>query len=192
MVTDLVHETPLRGGCNGPRQVLRRADTAVLVALQDRLAQSLVITSARALSRFGEHAAGWLIVGGLAAMTRRGPRRRQWIKASGSVLAAHAAAVVLKRIVRRPRPDDPRIRVLATTPSRLSFPSAHVSSSTAAAITYGQLLGPAPARLALPMLVGPMAISRLVLGVHFPTDVVAAAALGWVVVRGIAPRGVRR
>lgn len=192
MVTDLVQETPLRGPCKGPRQVLRRAETAVLVALQDRLAHRLVVTSARALSRFGEHAAGWLIVGGLAALTSRRSRRRLWIKACWSVFAAHAAAVILKRIVGRRRPSDPRIKVLATTPSRLSFPSAHVSSSTAAAISYGQLLGPAPAPLVLPMVVGPMAVSRLVLGVHFPTDVVAAAALGWVVARGIARPGVRR
>jgi membrane-associated phospholipid phosphatase len=64
--------------------------------------------------------------------------------------------------------------VLVGTPSRLSFPSSHATSTTAAAVLYGGLTG----RRLTPVLVPPMLVSRLVLGVHYPSDVAAGSALG--------------
>jgi membrane-associated phospholipid phosphatase len=78
------------------------------------------------------------------------------------------------------------VQVLVGTPSRLSFPSAHATSTTAAALLYGRLLG----RPLAPLLVPPMALSRLVLGVHYPSDVAAGAALG-AGVAGLTRRFVR-
>jgi len=95
------------------------------------------------------------------------------------VVVAHATAVLLKRIVRRPRPDDARIQVLVSTPSQLSFPSAHAASTTAAAVAYGPLL--AVGRVAPASVVATMAGSRLVLGVHFPSDVAIGVLVGWAV-----------
>ena len=60
--------------------------------------------------------------------------------------AAHAAAVVIKRVVRRERPHHPAIAVNVGTPSRLSFPSAHATSTTAASILLARATGlPLPA-----------------------------------------------
>jgi membrane-associated phospholipid phosphatase len=66
------------------------------------------------------------------------------------------------------------VQVLTGTPSRLSFPSAHATSTTAAAVLYGGLLR----RPLVAALVPPMALSRLVLGVHYPSDVLAGSLLG--------------
>jgi membrane-associated phospholipid phosphatase len=87
-------------------------------------------------------------------------------------------------VVRRQRPTDPSVQVLAGTPSRLSFPSSHAASTTAAAVLYGGLLR----RRLTPMLVPPMLISRLVLGVHYPTDVMVGALLGAAIGGGVRRR----
>ncbi|WP_051580762.1 phosphatase PAP2 family protein [Pseudonocardia acaciae] len=150
----------------------------MLGAVQRNLRQPTVVKAARGLSHFGEHAAGWLAVGVLGAALNRS-RRREWLYAAGGVAVAHGASIAVKRVVRRPRPDDPSVEVLATTPSRLSFPSSHASSTTAAAVLFGGLLGPKLTRKRLVgVLVPPMLLSRLVLGVHFPSDVLAGSALG--------------
>lgn len=164
-----------------------RGEDAVLVAVQHGLAgRPGVLGAARALSHFGEHSAGWVGVSLLGAVLRPA-RCRAWLTAGAGAFLAHAAAVVIKRIVKRQRPNHPAIAVNVGTPSRLSFPSAHATSTTAAAILLGRVTG-----LPLPVvLVPPMALSRLVLGVHYPSDVVAGVAVGAVVAKvvgGLAHR----
>ncbi len=131
------------------------------------------ITVARGMSHFGEHALGWVAIAGIGAALDK-PRRRQWASVAVGAVGSHAASIVIKRIVRRPRPHDPAVRINVSTPSKLSFPSSHATSTTAAAVLLGRVTGlPLPA-----VLVPPMLLSRLVLGVHYPTDVLAGSALG--------------
>jgi membrane-associated phospholipid phosphatase len=158
-----------------------RGEDAALVAVQSTLAgRPGVLPTARALSHFGEHSAGWVGVALLGALLQ--PRRRKvWLTAGIGAFAAHAAAVVIKRVVKRERPNHPSIAVNVGTPSRLSFPSAHATSTTAAAILLGRATG-----LPLPvLLVPPMALSRLVLGVHYPSDVLTGVAVGAVVAKTV-------
>ncbi|MRH86158.1 phosphatase PAP2 family protein [Nocardia sp. SYP-A9097] len=132
-----------------------------------------VIKAARGMSHFGEHSLGWIGIAAVGALADK-PRRRQWAGVAVGAFGAHAASVVIKRIVRRPRPNDPSVQVNVSTPSKLSFPSSHATSTTAAAVLLGRLTGlPLPA-----VLVPPMLLSRVVLGVHYPSDVLAGSALG--------------
>lgn len=156
-----------------PDPVPARAEVRLLGAVQRAAGGSAVVSTARGLSLFGEHAAGWLALGALGAVVDR-PRRSEWLTAAAGVALAHGASIAVKRVVRRPRPDDPRVQVLVGTPSRLSFPSAHATSTTAAAVLFGALVG----QPLVAVLVPPMAVSRLVLGVHYPSDVVAGSILG--------------
>ena len=145
----------------------------VLHATRRLLGTPAPLRVARTLSMIGEHAAGWLVLGGLGAVTSR-TRRTEWAEGVVLVFGAHAASVGLKRVVRRERPGLRGLPELVATPSRLSFPSSHATSTTAAAILYAPMLGLAPAA----GVAGAMAVSRLLLGVHYPTDVVAGACLG--------------
>lgn len=164
---------------------VRDAEVRALGAVQRIAGPPPVVRVARGMSHFGEHAAGWLALGAAGAALDR-PRRREWLTATAAVAAAHGASIAVKRVVRRPRPDDARVQVRVGTPSRLSFPSAHATSTTAAAVLFGGLLR----RPLVAVLVPPMALSRLVLGVHYPSDVVAGSLLGAAV--AVAARRVTR
>ena len=72
------------------------------------------------MSYFGEHDLGWLAVAGVGGAVDK-QNRSKWLALGAGTFAAHAATVVLKRIVRRPRPHDPRVKIGVKTPSQLSF-----------------------------------------------------------------------
>jgi membrane-associated phospholipid phosphatase len=158
-------------------------EVALLTEVQRRIAVPQVVTASRGLSHFGEHALGWLALGALGALVDR-RRRRDWLISTAAVAVAHGSSIAVKRVVRRPRPTDPAVAVLAGAPSQLSFPSCHAASTTAAAILYGGLLR----RRLTPLLVPPMLVSRLVLGVHYPSDVLVGSVLGAAVGAGVRRR----
>ncbi|MFP5021090.1 phosphatase PAP2 family protein [Pseudonocardia phyllosphaerae] len=172
------------GSDAGPTVTLpATGEVVVLATVQDALATPETVRVARGMSLFGEHAAGWLAIGAIGALVDR-KRRREWLYSAGAVALAHGASIGVKRVVRRRRPEHPSVRVLVGTPSRLSFPSSHATSTTAAAVLYGGLVGRRPARVAGTATAGLMALSRLVLGVHYPSDVATGSALGAAVALG--------
>jgi membrane-associated phospholipid phosphatase len=155
-----------------PGTALMRVDHAVLRSTRRTLGGTPAVELARGLSRFGEHALGWIALGAVGWASDR--RRQDWVTATAGVVAAHAAGVVVKRVVRRVRPALEDVPALVGTPSRLSFPSAHSCSTAAAAVGFGPMVG----RPAMVGVTGLMLVSRVLLGVHYPSDVVSGAALG--------------
>ena len=134
-------------------------------------------------SRLGEHAGIWLAIGGAGAALDR-PRRERWERAAGTVAATYALNTAIKLVVRRRRPRLAGLHPLTATPTKFSFPSAHASTSFAAALLYARLGIDAPALYAL---ASGLSLSRLYLGVHYPSDVLTGAALGTAIVAIVAP-----
>jgi membrane-associated phospholipid phosphatase len=129
----------------------------------------------RAYSRLGQHGACWLALGAAGAALDSGPTRRaRWRRATLAVAGTYAINQAVKLAVRRPRPRLPELPQLIVTPTQLSFPSAHAATSFAAARAFAPLAPAGPLRLAA----ATMACSRLYLGVHYPSDIVAGMALG--------------
>lgn len=99
-------------------------------------------------------------------------------------LAALTLYTLLKRWTRRPRPYASDRRILALVPAldEFSFPSGHtlhaVSFSMVAIAHY-----PSLALLLVPFTLS-VACSRVVLGLHYPSDVLAATAIALVLGTG--------
>jgi membrane-associated phospholipid phosphatase len=149
-------------------------EVRLLAGIQRRL---LAVPGSRgaalSLSHVGEHALGWVAISAVGVVADPA-RRGGWAMVGVGSFGAHAVSVVVKRVVRRRRPDHPLVTVGVGTPSSLSFPSSHATSTTAFALLAGAVSGVPVA----PALVPVMLASRLVLGVHYPSDVFAGAAVG--------------
>ncbi|WP_327728098.1 phosphatase PAP2 family protein [Streptomyces sp. NBC_00487] len=155
---------------------VRGLDRRLLSALHVHGADPRVAGAARGLSRVGEHGLLWLAAGlAGAAVDRR--RRRVWLRGTALTAGAHLASMGVKRVVRRPRPAH--VHPLVRTVGRHSFPSSHASSAAAAVavVAHGALGAPLLLPAAAPLAVA-MCLSRLVVGVHYPSDVAAGVALG--------------
>jgi membrane-associated phospholipid phosphatase len=155
---------------------LARADVALLRAARTLGHAPAAERAVAAFSKTGEHAAIWLVLGAAGAVLDR-PRRDRWARAVGVVAGTYALNTAIKLAVRRSRPTLEGLPALIGTPTGLSFPSAHAAASFAAARAYGRLLG-RPCALYAPAVA--LAASRVYLGVHYPSDIVAGALLGTV------------
>ena len=131
----------------------------------------------RAFSATGEHAALWLALGGLGMAADRGNRDR-WRRGTKAVAVAYVLNTAIKQVVRRRRPALDGLPQLMRTPTQLSFPSAHASSSFAGARAYAPLVAQGRGGRVLYPLAVAMAASRVYLGVHYPSDILAGALLG--------------
>jgi undecaprenyl-diphosphatase len=153
--------------------VLGALDLAVLRAFRTCGHTPARERAVAAFSRLGEQSLVWYAACGVGALLD--PRNRLvYGRAAKTVLGVYSANQLVKAAVRRRRPRLEGLPPLAGTLSGLSYPSAHSATSFAAA----RMLSPALPVAPLYGMAVALALSRLYLGLHYPSDVLAGGALG--------------
>ena len=153
------------------------ADRLLCLRTNDWCARSGVLRVFAATSRLGDGVAWYVLMAAMVLFDGM-----DGLRASIHMAATGALALLLykllKRWTRRPRPfaADVRIRAWIAPLDEFSFPSGHtlhaVSFTIVALSWYPQL-----AWLLVPF-TAMVALSRVVLGLHWPSDVLAATAIG--------------
>ena len=130
-----------------------------------------------AITALGNSGLIWLLLAGVLLLTPK-HRRTGAAVLAGLVLEIICCNMVLKPLVARVRPCDVNtaVQLLIARPDDFSFPSGHTGASFAAAAA----LFADRNRLWIPSLILALliAFSRLYLYVHYPTDILAGAAIG--------------
>ena len=189
---------------------LRRVDEAVLLAMRepgdhaDPVGPRWVEQMGRDVTALGGTTVLTLVTAGVAGYLWLDGKRRALALLLASVLGGWALSAALKLGFARPRPDlVPHGAYVYTA----SFPSGHAMMSAVTYLTLAALVSRVlPHRrtklfvvaCAL-VLTGLTGLSRIYLGVHWPTDVLAGWAVGsswasgcWLVADWLAHRGPRR
>ncbi len=131
------------------------------------------------MSRLGDGVVWYLLMGALALFGgTRGATAALHLAATG--LVSLVLYKGLKRWTRRPRPcaADARIRAWIAPLDEFSFPSGHTLHAVAfsfVAVAYFPVLA-----WVLVPLTASIAVSRVLLGLHYPSDVLAALGIGLV------------
>lgn len=166
-----------------------RSDRAILLALRQPghletpIGPAWIEQSAIDISALGGFTLLWLLgAASLGFMVYVGRRAEAaWLGAS--LVGASLINAALKAILNRPRPEVvPHLTFVANA----SFPSGHAMISTAVYLTLGIMLAETQARASARaylvgfagLLVVLIGCSRIYLGVHWPSDVVAGWCFG--------------
>jgi undecaprenyl-diphosphatase len=119
----------------------------------------------------------WIIFGAIAGIFPRHTAAmwRLWLAVALSFVVVDG---VIKPIAHRARPFEslPEITLIDARPTSPSFPSGHAAMAVAGALAGTQML-PAAGIALWPMAVL-VCVSRIYLGVHWPSDVLAGAVMG--------------
>lgn len=151
-----------------------------ILDLLQQLRSGIADTALTFVTHLGDKGFFWLALAAVLLVRRR-TRRAGLAVLLALALDLVCCNLVIKPLIGRPRPFavNPSVPLLISPPADPSFPSGHTASSFAAAaalcFTGGTDRRLRRVALALAVLI---AFSRLYLYVHWPTDVLAGAALG--------------
>jgi len=164
-------------GANGMLQFIATGDHKLMRKVNKWPAPKWIRRWAIAATRAGD---GWLwYLIGLAVLLFGGADRFAAVAAAGSAAVAGIGVfIAVKKLSGRKRPCEIEPHCWATLlpPDQFSFPSGHTITAFAVAISLAEFY---PALLpALLFCALSVAISRILLGMHFLSDVVVGALIG--------------
>lgn len=159
-------------------EILLNLDGGFLLFLQENVRNPILNTIMIFITSLGDGGFIWIA----ATIALLIPKKTRKVGAMSAVALLGSLLInnhLIKNLVQRPRPfvTFTDIQILIPTPSEFSFPSGHTSSSFAAASVFYRFL-PKKAGIPAIVLAGLIGFSRLYVGVHYPTDVIAGVIMG--------------
>ena len=159
-------------------ETLLKLDVGFLLFLQDSVRNPILNSIMIFITSLGNGGMLWIAATVLLMI----PKKTRKVGLMSAIALLGSLIInnnLIKNLVQRPRPfrTFPELQIIIPTPSEFSFPSGHTSSSFAAAAVFYRHL---PKKLGVPsvVLAGLIGFSRLYVGVHYPTDVLAGVIMG--------------
>ena len=150
---------------------IQQLDLSILLFIQEYLRISWMDGFWKFITHFGDSGLFWILLTVVLLFPKK-TRKAGTVAACSLLLGFLITNVTLKPLVDRMRPYEfsEAILPLGTIPHDASFPSGHTCASFACALIYVRML---PKKYGVPLVVlaALIALSRLYLCVHFPTDV---------------------
>ena len=155
-------------------------DGELLLWIQENIRREWLSPLISFITHLGDAGFIWIVIT-LCLLIYKGTRKEGFLCACSLLLVLLINNIILKNVIARTRPYEivEGLQRIIEAQSDFSFPSGHTGSSFAAAVVMFMRL---PKRYGIPAMVLAVciALSRLYVGVHYPTDVMAAALIGTV------------
>lgn len=164
-------------------QTITSLDLQMLLWIQQNLQSPTLTSFLECMTDLGNAGIVWIAIAAILWVNSR----TRWVGIAVFLAIALDVVVtngILKPLIARPRPFllDLSITPLITPPTGFSFPSGHSVSSFAAAFVLYRLLpkGYGIPAITLAVLIS---LSRIYLGVHYPSDILAGLLLGFAIAK---------
>lgn len=165
-------------------------DGNILLWIQENIRNPLLNPVMKAITHLGDAGIFWILLTVILLCFKK-TRRAGIVSALALILSLVVNNLCLKNLVDRTRPYEliEGLKILVAKPADASFPSGHSGASFAAATAIFPWVS---RRYGVPLLIlaALIALSRLYVGVHFPTDVLAGTVIG--ILLGLAANGIFR
>ena len=162
-------------------RVIDNWDYTALLWIQDTLRHEVLSAFMKAVTMLGDHGIIWILAVVVLLIPKK--TRKAAILAAVSIAVCQLlSAFILKPWVARVRPYDAHRDIirLVKVQKDLSFPSGHTLIAFAGTLIYLRMI---PKKISVPLVLFAIVISlsRLYVGVHYPTDVIAGFLIAAVI-----------
>ena len=169
----------------GLLQSIESWDVSVLYWIQENLRFAALTPVMKCITSLGNAGIFWIILSLILLIPKR-TRKAGLVSLISMAICFLIVHVGLKSAVARIRPYDayPQLKRLIAPQKDFSFPSGHTVNAFASSLILVRML-PKKAGIPLVILAAVIAYSRLYVGVHYPSDVIAgfliALIVSWIV-----------
>ncbi|MBR2188177.1 MAG: phosphatase PAP2 family protein [Eubacterium sp.] len=154
-------------------QLITAWDVSVLEWIQENLRVGILVPLMKGITHLGDSGIFWIALVVLLLFFKR--TRKAGAVAAVSVAVCYVIVnLLIKPLAARPRPYDlfPAVQLIIERQADASFPSGHAANGFACSLVLLRML-PKKAGVPLVILAAVISFSRLFVGVHYPSDVIA-------------------